>query len=345
MNLCLTHRGPALRSSIRSEAGFTLLELLVATTITLGLAGLMLTVVTGTLNLWHRTQDGFATAAQAKLVLDLVERDLQAAVFRKDGGTWLAVDVINTPAALTNHGWLTSGSGKPATFESQRYLPETTDGATPLIGNARFGLSGAWLRFITTNVEAGGSLPIAVSYQIARRPLSGAINATNPADVRYTLFRAAVSTENTFAGGNEVTASAYGSPTGTPAAPRNQATLTNPNTTDALATNVVDFGIWLYVRDSMGGLRRIFPADASDISHAAHDTGAAPDDSRFPDVAEVMIRILTEHGATLLAEIENGSGHLTRPAAYASDAEWWWGMVEAESRVYARRIEVKGASL
>jgi prepilin-type N-terminal cleavage/methylation domain-containing protein len=324
--------------------GFTLLELLVAASITLVLAGLMLAVVTHTFSLWHRTQDSFSTAAQAGLVLDMAERDLQAATYRKDGGTWLAVDVISTPSSLGTHGWLTSTSAmKPATNESRRLVP-VTNGLTPLISEARFGLSGAWLRFITTNIESGGSLPIAVSYQIARRPLSGAITAATQAGVRYTLFRAAVSSDNTFATGNDITAAGYASGSSAPAASRNAASLTNPNNTDALARNVVDFAVWLYVRDSTGGLRRIFPADNSDATHAAHDTGAAPDANRFPDVVDVMVRILTEQGADLLAEIESNAARVTRPANYASDAEWWWGVVEANSRVYTRRVEMKGTA-
>jgi type II secretory pathway pseudopilin PulG len=334
--------GSCIPKSGRSQAAFTLLELLVAVTITLVLAGLMLAVVTGTLALWTRTQDNFSTSAQAGLVLDMVGRDLQAAVFRRDGGTWLAVDVINASSTLTNHGWLSPVSGKPATGESQRLLPDTPTGAVPLVGDARFGLSGAWLRFITTNVESGGSLPVAVSYQIAHRPLSGGITAGSAAELRYSLFRAAVSTTNTFASGNEVTAPVYGSSSSTPAATRGPATLTNPNSTDLLATNVVDFGIWLYVRETTGELRRIFPADNSDIAHAAHDTGNAADDARFPEAADVMVRILTDQGATLLAEMESGAGRINRPVAYASDAEWWWAIVEANSRVYVRRMEVKG---
>ena len=314
-------------------------------TITVLLAGLMLAVVGGTLNLWHRTQDNFSTAAEAKLVLDMIERDLQAAVFRRDSGTWLAVDVSNTPASLTIRGWLTAAAMKPAGSESQRLVPEAAAGATPSISEARFGLSGAWLRFISTNVESGGSLPVAVSYQIARRPLSGGISAGTVAAVRYSLFRAAVSEQNTFTGGNDVTVAAYASASVSPAATRSDATLTNPNTVDALATNAVDFAVWLYVRDGTGGLRRIFPADNSDLTHSAHDTGAAPDASRFPDAADIMVRILTEQGATLLTEMENGSGRLRRPAAYATDAEWWWAVVEANSRVYTRRVEVKGGAL
>ncbi len=327
------------------NAGFTLLELLVAATIAVGLAGLMLAVVSGTLNLWHRTQAGFSTASQAKLVLDMIERDLQAAVFRRDGDIWLAVDVINSPSTLVSHGWLISAAGKPATTESQRLLPNVGEGATPLLGNARFGLSGAWLRFITSNMESGGSLPIAVSYQVVRRPVSGSVSASNPADRRYSLFRSAISAENTFACGNNVTVLEYGSFTSTPAAPRDQATLTNPNGSDALATNIVDFGIWLYIRDSSGGLRRIFPSGSSDTSHSARETGIISDDTRFPEVADVMVRILSDNGAAVLAEIENGGGHLTRPVAHASDAEWWWAVAEANSQVFIRRVEMKGASL
>lgn len=330
-----------------NRGGFTLLELLVAVTITLAVAGLMLTVVTNTLSLWHRTQDKMSTATQAKLLLDLVERDLQAAVFRKDGGTWLAVDVINTPASLTTHGWLVPTNAiKPATTESQRLLPNTVGGVTPLISDARSGLSGAWLRFITTNVESAGSLPVAVSYQIARRPVSGTISAASQADVRYTLFRAAVSAANTLTGGNGVTASAYNSTSATPGSARSLTTLTNPSSSDALATNVVDFGVWLHVRDTTtGGLRRIFPTNNSDLTHVVQDTGAAADASRFPDVVDVLVRILTEQGATLLAQMESGAGLVTRPPNSSSDAEWWWAVVEANSHVYTRRIEVRGTAL
>ena len=327
------------------NAAFTLLELLVAVTITLILAGLMLAVVTNILSLWQRTQNNFTTASQSGLVLDMLTRDLHAALFRRDGGTWLALDVINSSTALVPHGWLTLPTMKPATSDSQRLLPDPGNGSTPSISTARFGLSGIWLRFVTSNVEADGSLPIAVSYQIARRPVSGSLVASNPAEIRYTLFRSAVSTASTFSAAYDVASSAYVSTSVSPAASRGPKTLMNPNTLDALATNVVDFGVWLYVREDVTGeLRRIYPADNNDLNHAAHAVGAAADADRFPDVADVMVRILSDHGAALLAEVESGGGHIARPTVYASDAEWWWGIVETNSRVHVRRIAVKGVS-
>jgi prepilin-type N-terminal cleavage/methylation domain-containing protein len=329
----------------RNNQAFTLLELLVAVSITLILAGLMLTVVTNTLNLWQRSQGAFTTASQAALVLDMLDRDLQAAIFRRDGVDCLAVDVIDAPPALVSHGWLVSAAMKPAGIESQRLIVDLGTGATPLIGNVRFGLSGSWFRFLTTNIEADGSLPIAVSYQIARRPVSGAVTASNPADIRYTLFRSAVSTAATFSTGYDITASGYGSTSATPASSRNSKTMMNPNSADALATNVVDFAVWLYVRDEGdGSLRRIYPATNGDLAHEAREVSGNPDANRFPAVVDVMVRILNDAGAALLAEMETGRGHMIRPPDYASDAEWWWGIVEMHSTVHVRRITVKGIS-
>lgn len=328
----------------RATRAFTLLELLVAAAITLLLAGLMLTVTTGTLKLWHRTQDDFSSTTQARLALDLLERDLQAGVFRADGvKTWLAVDILNSSSSLLKHGWQSTLRMKPAATESQRVLPAPANGLDSALTGARFGLSGAWLRFIATPVETGGSLPSAVSYQIVRRPVSGPNNSpANPAQVRYTFSRSAVAVDATFAAGYDVLAAAYLSNTSAPSAPRSASTLMNPPLSDALAVNVVDFGAWLYVRESSGALRRIFPADNSDLLHAARDAGSAADANRYPEVADVMLRILTEEGARLIDAMEQGSGAVTRPSEFSNDAEWWWAVVEANSRVHARRIEIKG---
>lgn len=316
-------------------------------TITLVLAGLMLTVTTNILNLWRRSQAAHTQAVSAKQVLDLVERDLQSALYRRDANRWLAADIIDTPAGLANHGWLTGpGLMKPANGGSLRPLPPPDATGTSKLSEARFGLSGIWLRFVATNVESGGSLPTAIAYQVVRRPVTGNPLATNPASVRYSLYRSAVGTDETFANGYDVTASAYGSTSNTPSsalstAYRQSRNVTNPSHANLLASNVVDFGCWLYVRDPSGALVRIYPAVTGDLSHQAVGNSSS-NDSRFPEVADVMVRILSEEGATLIEAIE--TGRVARPANYATDAEWWWGVVEANSAVFIRRVEIKGVA-
>ena len=334
---------PAARAARRGNPvrGVTLIELLVAVTITLALAGILLSVTNGTLNLWRRAQDAFTTETEAKLVLDVLDRDLQSALFRENGATWLAVDAISAPNLLVNHGWRTTGTIKPSTSDSQNFLPPAIGGVPSTVADARFGLSGAWLRFVTTNVESktsdnpGGSQPIAVSYQIARRPLSGSIAASNPATVRYTLFRSAVTNDTTFATGLDVLSGGYSSSSSAYPAARSARSLTNPASGDAIASNVIDVGVWLYVRDNTGNLQRIFPASSSDATHVAASK------TEFPEVADVMLRVLTEEGAKAIGSIESGSGAVSRPPEL-TDAQWWWSVAEAHSRVYVRRIQMKG---
>jgi hypothetical protein len=328
-------------------AAFTLLELLVAVAITVVMAGLMLVVTDNVLQLWHRTQGKQEQNAAAQQIFSLLERDLQAALHRRDPNCWLAADILETAPALANHGWLLNGGVlKPAAGGSLRLMPVDLLSGRPSLKEARFGLSGVWLRLVATNVESDGGLPTVIAWQLVRRPVTGDAVPANPAPVRYALYRSAVSASETFAQGYDVVASAYGSSGNTPTSalstayrqPRN---IMNPSHANLLAPNVVDFGCWCYRRDAEGALVRIFPAEATDVSH--HAIGQSDlDAGRFPEVVDVLVRILSGEGATVVAAMEKGL--LARPAEYLTDAEWWWAVVEAHSAVFMQRIEIKGAA-
>jgi hypothetical protein len=330
----------------RTTRAFTLLELLVAASLTLIVTVAMVSVSTGALTVWRSAQAAQNQAAAARQVFDLLEQDLHSAVRRRDALGWLAVDVLDNGAGLANHGWLLGpGLMKPAQGDSLRLLPAPEMDGRVSLAEARFGLSGCWLRFVAANVEAGGTLPTVVAYQLARRPVTGDPVADNRAPVRYSLYRSAVANDETLARGYDVTAPAYASTDNRPSnalssAYRQARNVTNPSHANLVAANVVDFGLWLYVRNSDGSLRRIFPATAADLSHRATGNGGT-DDTAYPEVVDVLLRVVSEAGAARLAAIE-GNTATVRPPGFTTDAEWWWAVALQHSRVFVQRIELKG---
>lgn len=248
------------------------------------------------------------------------------------------------------------------------------------IEHARFGTAGVWLRFFTTSRSASGApasansgAPVAVGYQIVRR---FAATSTTNQNTAYLLHRAEARPAATTAGasrpgvldsGYTITSDAYagtaannnGATTGDPAGIRVPGAARNLDA--AIADNVIDFGVRCYVRDGAvpGGLRLIFPATPAGALTNATGTstvglqsqlppGTPPTAANynhrflFPDVVDVMVRILTDEGAALIANIErNQTPPLPVPQKYNGNAqEWWWGVAQENSRVYTRRIVV-----
>lgn len=336
-----------MKNPVSRVSAFTLIELLVAMAITLVLAGMMVAVTSGTLDVWQRAQDQHAQNTAAKQALDAIEADLQTVTWRNDTTTYFAAEILDTAEELQNHGWLLDSIGpiKPANGGSLLPLPPDDPVAgQPLITAARFGLSGVWLRFVGNHIDPGKTVPVVISYQVCRRPVVGDAAVSNPAPTRYSLYRTAVAAGDSFNSGYDVARANFSSSTNTPtstatSAFRNRNNVINPSHANLLASNVVDFGCWLYHRESDGVLTRIYPQQSGDKSHAA--TGNSTNNSsRMPSVAEIAIRVLSDRGARLLEAIE--SGRALRPPEFSDDATWWWSVVEKHSASFYRRIELRG---
>jgi hypothetical protein len=258
------------------------------------------------------------------------------------------------------------------------------------LAEARFGQAGVWLRFFTTRRAANTgvstvSAPVAVGYQIVRRPTS--INGAAAVVPRgYLLHRAEVrpATENNRPGTLEAgfnldptpaqptlysqrspgsTSNNDGTAYGDPFGLKVPGTNTPPRNLDAvIADNVIDFGVRCYVRDpnAPGGLRLVFPAadEAGRLgnSAAARLRGQLPSGSpvtaenfnlHFPEVIDVMIRVLTDEGAAALANVERNQTPLPPvPPKYGNSVpQWWWGVAQENSRVYTRRIVLQAQPL
>jgi len=353
----------------RTAASFTLLELLLAATLTALLAVLLLATAASVMSHWNRTAGRLSVAADVRLGLDQIAQDLQAAIFRADGNVWLAATVLpDTSLSGQWRGAAVAAQGKPGNAHSG-----TLELATVPMDSARFGVAGVWLRFFTTKADTNASAaelpaPVAVGYQIIRENITS--SATS--EPRYMLFRAEVRRTKTSSGAAgtfeagynldpaAVPPTTYLTPSGTAGDPGN---LIRPPLGSALVDNVIDFGVRFYVREG-GNLRLVFPAapaplggapaggalttaspPSSETRHYALSTARAADDYYrhvFPEVADIMIRVLDAEGAQLLAAFEAGRLH---PPARTTAADYWWTLAESHSQVFIRRVAVAGRPL
>ncbi len=359
-----------------SCAGFTLIELLVAASITVLMAGLAAGILRQIGESWRRASGRLAAEAQARRVLDQLERDLQGALYRDDDRVWFAADVLDEADGGAGGLWQRAVKPKPTGGLSLQL-------AASRISDARFGTAGVWLRFFTTGCgpQEEGNLrsiaaPVAVGYRVIRR----AMDSNSPGrTTAYLLHRTEVRPAamilagglrpGVFESGYDLASPAYagaaqaandGSMAGDPLGIlRPGSDQTGYHRLDrVLADHVIDFGVRCHVRDenAAGGLRLVFPAD--DTGQLTNDGSARirsrlPGSTRgdsgnldgvFPEVIDIMVRILTAEGAARLARLEEGSVEAT--AKYHRDfQEGWWGIALEHSQVHVRRIMLRAVPL
>ncbi len=375
-------RLPPLRLPLRRARAFTLVELLFAAGITALIAGFIAVIVMNISTTWSRASVRLGADAQARIILDQLQTDLQGAMYRDDGNAWFAVDVLNGSSGGATGLWRAAARNpKPVgslSLDMTANRPEIPVERRGRIDEARFGTAGVWLRFFTSSRGANNtrnlatvSAPVAVGYQIIRR-----FTATNPANqnTAYLLHRAEArpATVNGRIGvleagynivsANYTTSTASTNSGGITGDPRGlQVPGSVRNLDSVFADNVIDFGVRCYVRDPSlpGGLRLTFPATSGGAlsnSATARLRGSLASDTPvsqwgsaqpFPDVVDVMVRILTEHGVGMIADLEKvQTPALSVPLKYNSNAQqWWWGVALENSRVYTRRIVLQGDSL
>ena len=73
-------------------------------------------------------------------------------------------------------------------------------------------------------------------------------------------------------------------------------------------------------------------------SNPAYRTNASyPLAHAFPEVIDLMVRVLTIQGASAISSFEDGL--VTAPDG-VSDDEYWWQLAEENSQVYIRRVRI-----
>lgn len=280
---------------------FTIIELLVAITITAVMVTLMLTIVTNVLTAWNRSSGKLTVGNQARLLLDQITLDLQGAIIKRDGSPWLVATVQQDQiTASGNSGMGTSDvflprwnpssplTYKPRGANSFDAAANRTDAANPSLNVAvadrgkleqiRFGQAGVWLRFFSIPSDTNTALnnltaPVAISYQLNRVHIGGS-GAGRTTPITYLLFRSAVTAQNTFtAGYNLLGAVPYNTPNGTDG---NAGTIRMPNANHVIANDVIDFGVRIYHRNAANELVEGFPAQRNATGGLVFEQTTAP---------------------------------------------------------------------
>lgn len=345
----------------RRAAGFTLIEIVVAVGITVLIAGFIVALLANVSGFWSRTAGRVSAESQARFVLDQLTLDLQSALYRDDGATWLGatVQANTTGIVLWNNAQTTGNAVKPGNTAGS--LLNIANGN---LADARFGVAGTWLRFFTTKRGANTaatnlSAPVAVGYQLVRR----ATTATGAnTDRRYLFHRSEVRANAVGTAANQLGAMQVGydlkvaayQPAAATTVVNSPGELRTPTLNSVIAENVIDFGVRLYVyvpNADTGALelRQIFPSSNSDLAHeaklpprVANANGDFTD--CFPEVVDVMVRILTDDGARIIANYEANPQKITAPQG-RTPQQYWWELAVANSQVFTRRIVLSAKPL
>ncbi len=351
--------------------GFTLVELMVAIGVTALLVSLMLTITLNVMGGWNKSAGSLTSGNQARLVLDMIARDLQGAVIKKDGNVWLAASIQQNQFSGGDTGmtgdasWTATGSGTIKPSANSLSIPNMSGSIPPDLDGYRFGQAGTWLRFFTSitdtntpDTSAGSttdshvSAPRAVAYQIIRAPV-----VFGSKEYRYQMFRSEVSSENSFAAGYDLFAAAYNSTavvteTTSPTTIKGAGIIRRPETASndrrlVIANNVVDFGVRVFTRDSNNASVLVYPKTTlgfaatipsasvpAPVPNPAPASGAVTYDYGIPSVVEVFMRVLTDEGVLQIDNLENGR--------ITGD---WWDIALKNSKVFTRRIELNSSGL
>jgi type II secretory pathway pseudopilin PulG len=356
-------------STYSQKSGFTVLELLVAVSVTALLAGMLLNITSQVVSTQTQASGDLETNQVAQFILDRIQEDLHCAIYRNDGNVWMAATILEDTS--NSNSWKEASAEKPSTTSLRITPNDWSDGPDDLFANAnnqislldsRFGVAGTFFRFFTQAPEldpeaenSGGAR--AVSYQIIRYGITKATTSRS----RYQLFRSDVSVKETFKAGYDLHPSSEAYTQGANGS-REPANIKNPiftaggelSTDFSLASNIIDFGIRAYLIDKnsygTGHLKQIFPdINASTgggnppyeyLATSNTNYRASGKPSRlyaFPEVIDVMVRILTTEGASAISAYEEGL--IPTPSGKNPD-EYWWEIAEKNSEVYIRRVRV-----
>lgn len=244
----------------RSIRAFTLIEILVASTVMVVLVGIVAYIAGSVMDSWNRSSGKLSANAEARLALDLIAQDLETAVLRNNGQQWLRVE-NKDPADIGG--------------------PYSSDSVTLKL-------------FAPALDRENGDGVCAIAYRLAYQ------SSYPNGPLTYALYRMVVDPDQTLenylsSGFDNPASSAQGSLTGSNPDWRDA---TIANVSNYLVSNVVEFKILIY--DASQNLPKNADEDygiTSDYRYGGSDSNAG---TNVPLYADIILTVVTDQGAEML---------------------------------------------
>ena len=267
----------------KHQSAFTLIEIMVATVIMVVLTGLVIQITSEVLKVWNRSSGKLAANAEARIAMDLLTQDLEAAVFRNNGLQWLRAEKDSTSLGTNT--------------VSLRLFAPALD-----------------------RPEGPGDI-CAIAYQLENRdPVSGSDSQGDPDDRLWILYRLVVNPQDTFTGlmGKSNQGSLPSKDASNWSGVGVSESIVGINGSNFRVQNVVNFEVDFYVKDDGDSSTETLVTDAGGTIYGGQ-IGVPPTvgPQAYPNTsssqllayrqplayAEISLTIVSDDGAQLLQNI------------------------------------------
>ena len=260
----------------KHQRAFTLIEIMVATVIMIVLTGLVIQITSEVLKVWSRSSGKLAANAEARIAMDLLTQDLEAAVFRNNGLQWLRSEKDSTSLGTNT--------------VALRLFAPTLD-----------------------RPEGPGDI-CAIAYQLENRdPVSGSAEQGDPGDPDdrfWTLYRLVVNPQDTFTGlmGKSNQGSLPNKDASNWTGVGVSESIVGIDGSNYLVQNVVNFEVDFHVQDDDESSTETLVTDADGTIYGGQSSTVGPQAQtlayRQPlAYAEIRLTIVSDVGAQLLQNI------------------------------------------
>ncbi|MCC5845964.1 MAG: prepilin-type N-terminal cleavage/methylation domain-containing protein [Verrucomicrobia bacterium] len=292
--------------NLSRRQGFTLMEVLVSSALTVVILTMLFTVLIGAMNAWQTGTNRLQGNADARMALDSIAQDLQSMVVRQTtlgtlGQEWIYANTVQTP-------------------------------------NAPAGLESTWLTFFAPSLDRQpgqqGDI-VAISYRVGYQD---ALAGTDEPEFRiFGLYKHMFDTRNTFqlALGLEDTRQAFweGNPT-LDANPFSPGTVNSLDPRSLLIPNVVDFTVNWKVRNAGVVIDLPSEFDAIRLNNSfRYGTGTPTEEDPGAriDAADISLTILTDEGMRMVQTFARAG---TLPQNLDR-------IIREHGRVYTKRVKIE----